>query len=528
MVAHSTLMEVDPAGMMVTFVVIGATLAYIVTKEFYERCLAEKKPKGPWKKVPGSVPFLGNFPQIKSPANLVKVVEQWATEYAGDMGCFEMELPGRPVLVVCREDLVAQFSKYRPLKVVRSSAIVNAANSVGALGVFSAEGEVWQKDRKVFAPALSHKNVRDFVGHIQTVTKRLVNKWKRQSANAKPVTINADCASFVIDVISLVAYGNDTNTLESAKKQLVLNDIETSIDAAYKRALSPIPLYKIPLVGNYLDGNGTPINRLNKTFHNLVKAFAHEDVSGAETPRKGTFLDKLFQLSKESESYSDDRLVGQLITMYLGATDSTASMFNTLIWQLCIDETGLQDELAKEIASLTDKSLDGLMAQLPRLRSFIYETLRVYPAFSFVILTTKDELLFQETLLPQDLDILLLHHYANVDPKHPPKDLPLGPSGEAAETFCPRRWLVENKKKGQLEFAAPSKTSTAFMAFGLGARNCPGRILAEAEFLVCLSALLPVFRMSLKPNHPPIGRSYGFSEDVDCDIEVVLVPRRLV
>lgn len=50
---------------------------------------------------------------------------------------------------------------------------------MGADGLFSAEGDMWKKDRKIVGPALNRKNVRDYVATMKLVGSRLVDKWTK-------------------------------------------------------------------------------------------------------------------------------------------------------------------------------------------------------------------------------------------------------------------------------------------------------------------------------------------------------------
>lgn len=374
-----------------------------------------------------------------------------------------------------------------------------------------------------------------FFSLIQTATERLIRKWELRSASNTPVTVNKDFCSFALDVISLVAYGVDANSMENPKQVKAVKDVVAVMDAVIHRAYAPLPYYKIPFIGQYLDGVGFITDRIKRYFRRLVRtvsekdgAKGNSDATIQQQQKQGTFLEKLVRLNEENNSHlTDDRLIGQLITMYLAASDSTSSALNTLIWQLCEDQTGLQEELAKECLALSQEvTLELLTNELPRTRSFVYEVLRVYQPFPFVTVMTDKEIPFAGTTLPRGTEILLMLRYANVHPTHPPADLAVGQPGLGAAHFDPRRWLVSDNNTGKVGFRGPSKTSVSFLTFGIGPRSCPGRLLAETELLLCLHSLLCKFDMSLKPNHQVVGRLCKFSDDVDCDLEVVLCPRK--
>jgi len=111
---------------------------------------------------------------------------------------------------------------------------------VNAGGIFTAEGTIWKKERKLVGPALNRKNVREYVSIAKLIATRLVHKWESQiltvqqqqqiattnqeededETKAEIITnINDDLLAYSMDIISLVALAKDIDTLRNKKKK---------------------------------------------------------------------------------------------------------------------------------------------------------------------------------------------------------------------------------------------------------------------------------------------------------------------
>ena len=115
--------------------------------------------KKPWKMVPRWLPIVGHFHLIGGTELLPEVLEKWAEEYGGESGCFEVDLIGTRFLVVCNDERAMEVLKHRPYIVQRNPNVSEAANSSGATGVFSAEGEQWKEEKKLIAAVLNRQHI---------------------------------------------------------------------------------------------------------------------------------------------------------------------------------------------------------------------------------------------------------------------------------------------------------------------------------------------------------------------------------
>ncbi|KAL7563076.1 hypothetical protein ACA910_022569 [Epithemia clementina (nom. ined.)] len=531
-----------------TAVVLVATTAFIVYRSHIrnENSLTSSISSS-WAVVPGKIPWIGNAWQIGSLSRLYEQLYVWADSYGRRRGAYEINIFGTTFVVVCRQDRILDLvTKHRPHKLVRSNKAKSVANGIGAKGLFSAEGNQWSIDRRLVAPALNRKNIRcSYHEYMKMVSRRLVNKWASfmkerpsQSAssssdnggksrhnrrsNSCVLSIHNDLHSISIDILSLAVYGKDANSLEALSDQ-TSRDVMAILDLAMMRMFSPFAYWDIPLIGPYLDGGGWIKNRLVQALDQMISqqqelnniSEESEDASIARS-RCNTFLSKILALNQESEDFMPrERLIGQLLTLFLGGSDSVGTVLTTAFWQLAADpelQNTLVQELLKmpDVADVRDATVEKMMKHLPRMRAFIMELLRCYGPLPIIFLAAAEDLDLgcgeskeqkQAFFIPRGAEVMLLTQYASTHPAAPPSEIPIGPNGEEPSEFCPQRWLVSGEntgKPGQSLVEFPTLQSGVHMAFGHGPRICPGKEFAELEVMTCITHVLQRFNIALE------------------------------
>ena len=490
-----------------------------------------QKKKKPWPSVDGALPIVGNLLQLKGSVNLVNRMEEWAEEYSKETGCFEVNLAGTRYVVICSEERMKEVLMKRPNKVIRHPKMAKAVRGVGADGVFVSEGSKWQADRRLVAPCFNHNQIRDYLPHVKTVLNRLLHKWKQQAkvvnerGETLPITINNDIFAYTMDSTGLTVFGLDFDCLRTSGS-VEAKDFLTLLGGVSVRALSPIPFWNIPFVGQYLDGLGWARQRLTNRMNEKIE----EQIRGEQQQSSSTFIQKTIDYSLKDASFNRSHIVGNMLTIVFAATDSTMSTHMTAVQKLAEDKTGLQQELLEEInqalpRDLSDVSLEDLQPEkLPKLKAFLYEVLRWYSPFPFMLLQANEAIPFCGTTLEKGTAIFTLLRYVSKNPHAPAKNIPLGPNGEPATEYCPRRfWKRDNG--GKVTAIIPPRNSTSYLAFGHGSRVCLGKSFSEETLTLTLATLIKTFEMKLAPNHAPIGRIKMLAEVPDIDVRVMFRER---
>jgi len=466
----------------------------------------------PWPVVPGAWPLVGNRVQGGFD-NIVVQFETWAQRYGGPSGVYICYIGRQKLYVVCTHEKLRQVERYRPFVVRRRQNFSRALASVCATGVFTAEGTVWQHERKLVGPALKRKNVREYVTIATMVAQRLLTKWEQHrreedrtktTQKTSTVTINADCLACAIDIIALVALAKDIDTLRHGPGHKIGDDIKFIFKKCMVRVFAPIPYWKIPLVGQYLDGTGWAINRAVTQMkaviaeHQQVVSFHTKQhprqqnsktaPSTADLPppydvstvdRMKSFLGKIMTASQHQEknahssvrvpALTEPRIIGNLLTMFSAGSETTYNVLLVMLYEIAHDTTGLQDELYAELRPVfgppptattggdgnthpdndneheSPVTYEMLQTHVPRLRSLMYEILRMKgptPVLGSesVISSTGQRVTLDGYALPPQSQFIMLGRYASTIDT---VHVPTGPFQQSpVHLFCPRRYLV--------------------------------------------------------------------------------------
>ena len=499
----------------------SAAVSYFAVLRRDDRFTKQQKP---WPKVPGSLPLLGHFPYIGSIYNLITKMEEWADAYGTKHGCYEIDFPGiinQSYVVVCREDIALDVYKHRPRRVQRQGQLREATDSIGAKGVFSAEGVTWRDEHKLVAAALNQHHTADYLPIVKQSARRLIAKWKVASKRG-PIVINNDLGAMTADSIAQVLLDQDFDFVNRPNSKMA-TQVKTVFRAAMNRAMSPIWYWRTPVVGQYLDGYGFAIASVWNTVVKAVEKIQQQ----CDSSKCRTFLSNLFQIMhhQRASKMSKERVAGNAITIFLAGTDTTEKALVQALFVLATRQD-LQEELRNEVSAYKWEaaSLDSIFHDLPKTKSFLHEVHRCY-AMPGLMLETSDEInLSNGGVLPAGQSLWILNRYCGMQKHAASKHVPRGPDDAPPQVFNARRYLQQNEKNGKLICPPPSTEGMAFTPFGYGVRACPGRRYSEALSYCFLAALLQEFsNIQLTPHHPSTKLIYDAVAMVpDKDIQLHL------
>jgi cytochrome P450 len=510
----------------VAFIALVMGYKYFIWRE-KAGAKADRETRCPWPKLPGSLPIIGNLiPGGLS--NFTESVEKWAAEYGAESGMYEFSFLGRRMVVLCNEEKISLLESYRPYDVIRRARISDVMKSVGFDGLFTAEGDVWRKDRRLFGPAFNRKHIRDYLSKVKLVASRLVQKWGEKMDTDGVVSINNDVLSCMMDSISLMAFTFDMNSL--SRKSKLESDLKSLTRICMLRTI--FPYWKIPVIGPFLDSGSWKRNRVTQLLRNIIQD--HELAASKLFERRTkSVLGKVLEERKKEYSApkNKDRVIGNLFTLFSAGSLTANDAICSCLYQIAVDRTGLQHELASEVLALPkleDKAeLDDFLKGLPRTRSFMYEVLRLVGPTPLLILENKKTIEIDGTqILPQTAFAVLNRYASTIESA---KGVPRGVKNLPPNQFCARRWLITGDNKDErnekkLSVITPS-LKNGFRAFGSGSRVCPGRAVAEVEILVILAFILRKYNIGLEEGHRPVKFVTELTQTLDADIRLVLKQR---
>ena len=195
-----------------------------------------------------------------------------------------------------------------------------------------------------------------------------------------------------------------------------------------------------------------------------------------------------FEFLLSSGKLTKDDLLASVIDVLFAGVDTTS---NTMQWMLYMmaKNPGIQDILRQEVLSVlgeTTLATPTTIAQMPYLKAWLRETLRLYPVLSVILRMPAKDLILSGYLIPAGTaQVNFLTFFMGRDET----------VFEDAEAFKPERWL--RKKDVILTEAAEAFSS---IPFGFGTRMCVGRRIAELELHLLLARIVQQFEISYPPD----------------------------
>ena len=137
-----------------------------------------------------------------------------------------------------------QVLRARPETFTRQSAVAPVFSEMGIDGVFSAEGDAWRTQRRLAVLALAQHHLRDLYPKLQTVTTRLKKRWERLADTGASLDIVEDLKRFTVDVTTLIAFGDDINTVEQGD-DVIQRKLELVFPAINRRLFALFPTWRL-------------------------------------------------------------------------------------------------------------------------------------------------------------------------------------------------------------------------------------------------------------------------------------------
>ena len=402
-------------------------------------------------------PLVGNALQLQRERFHLRL-EEWAREFGAP---FAFSIRDRRFMVITAPDDIAQVLRRRPDLFRRSERIEKVSAQLGFLGLFTASGDTWRRQRPMVLAGLDPVHIRQFFPALVEVTERLRRRWEQAAREGAVIDLQADLMRYTVDVTTGLAVGEDLSTLESGDEDTIQRHLNVVMPALFKRLLSPVdpPLWLRRLRDREIEPHLAALRAAVQGF--IAKARAalqarpqlHEDVSG------------------------------NVLTMLLAGEDTTANTLAWMLWHL-----HRHPEAAAAAREEVDRVLGGArgvqsleqLSQLDIVEACASETMRLRPVAPFIM---------NQALADTEVGGVAVRRGQFVICLMRPPGLDAGTFPDP-QRFDPLRWRAEGAATHAM---ASAKRHT--MPFGAGPRMCPGRYLALAEIKLVAAMLLANFEI---------------------------------
>jgi cytochrome P450 len=334
-------------------------------------------------------------------------------------------------------------------------------------GLFSSEGKVWLRERRMTQPAFHRDRLDTYVATMNDCSTRMLANWR---------------AGEVRDIFEEMR----TLALEVAARCLFNADM--SCDGVVVRAVCDTIVKVLAApggVGWILDNIlPTPnnirfrkaIGRLDEIIYDLISKRQREDQKGDD------LLSILLATDEDGTQMSRRQLRDALATLFFASHQATALVLSWTCYLLS-RHPGVQELLlANELTSVlshkeTPQAAD--LAALSYTRMVIKETLRLYPPNRSVGREALNDCEIGDYHVPAGTQLLMSPWVVHRDARY----------FESPEAFKPERWTTEFIEQ---------LPRYAYFPFGGGQRVCLGQDFAMMEAMLVIATILRKFRLTLE------------------------------
>ncbi len=332
-------------------------------------------------------------------------------------------------------------------------------------GLLTAEGEHWQRQRKLIQPAF-HKS--QLVLLIDTIQETILEELKKIKTG-KPIDVfpvfNDLAFQTVVKSIFNIAISDEDvaslqHTTEATQKMLV------------QELRQPFFVWWFNLSGKtkkHLD--------LTQNSRTILKRLVEERKQS--NAKHDDLLDMLLNAKYEDgSSMEENQLVDEILILFAAGHETTSNAL-TFTCELLARNLGAQLKILEEIVKVKSESNDLMhwIKNATYTKLVIEESMRLYPPAYFIDRVNIEEDTFDGMTLPKGSNLLFSVYEIH---RHP--DFWKDP-----EAFIPERFLDEN-----------TKFSKNYFPFGAGPRMCIGNNFAMYEMSLAIIALVEQFEIKEK------------------------------
>ena len=428
---------------------------------------------------PPGLPWLGNTLQMDR-NRLHLQLEAWARRYGA---AYTIKIVPRRFLVLSDPEAVAGVLRDRPDGFRRTTRLEQISTQLGFLGLFSANGETWKRQRPMVLAGLDPSHIKAFFPTLIQVTERFAKRWRRAAQSGAAIDLQADLMRYTVDVTAALAFGEDINTIEAEEEVLLQHHLNQVLPQLFKRVFSPFQSWKyFPTAADRaLPGHLSAIRTAVDGFIAKTARKLEEQPELRERPAN-LIQAMMAARDREGSGITDTDVSGNVLTMLLAGEDTTANTLAWLVWLLHQNPQALRrasDEARTVLAGRACPRNIDEVARLDFIEACAYEAMRLKPVAPLIVNEALRDTVVAGVQIPAGALVMCLMRPAAVDARHFPEPM----------AFDPARWI------DGVGAAAHSLGSSkrVVMPFGAGPRICPGRYLALTEIKMVMAMLLANF-----------------------------------
>ncbi len=419
-----------------------------------------------------------------------------------------LPFPGFQACLVHSPDTVQELLVERAKSFDKSDMLRFTLHHLGGEGLFTANGDLWRRQRKLMAPLFQPKAVEKYADAMVASSRRVVDRWK----DGQAMPLLHETTTLTMSVAGKTLFDADTfGEADEIGKALTVA-LEWTAWAAGRplsishlvarrslRRLAPrAPTWAQRPLASAIDKLQGPLFLVGERGRALEQAIALLDgrvqrmiedrrAALARGEAKEDLLSRILEARDDEDGgsrMSDRQVRDEILTLFVAGHETTATGLAWTIYLLC-KNPHVYEAVQKEVDAL--EGAEPTVADLPRLelcaRAF-KEALRLYPPVYIVGRDSHEATTIGGYEIPALTQVAYsawaLHRSPHVWPD------PL--------RFDPDRFLPANEAK---------RHRYAWVPFGAGPRICIGNHFAIMEAQLALAVLLRRARFELTGEEEP-------------------------
>ncbi|MBN3134559.1 cytochrome P450 [Pectobacterium punjabense] len=413
---------------------------------------------------------------------------RWKAQYGR---FYRLRLGLTSAIVIADVEWIRTIMKSRPDEFRRISSIESVFQEAGLNGVFSSEGKRWENQRRLTEPMFQPAHLKYFYPSLRKVTARLSDRFTALAESGETIALVEEFKRYTVDITSLLAFGEDVNTLEQGDNPLSqsLRRLFPVINGR-SSALFPLWRYIRRARDKQFDASLSQIREYVDEFIYHQRKRIRLNPQLVDAPEN--MLQVMLAEQKKDEMLKDDDIVANAITLLIAGEDTTA---NTLTWMsfLLCSAPSVEERVFQECKEATDGNgaiLPWPLPRMPWLTAAMYESMRIKPVAPLLYLEPTKDTVINDFFIKKGTPLLLMLNASGFDDA----------LFQQPDDFVPERWL----ERGKAAFSD-------LQPFGGGPRMCPGRSLALMEIKLGFHALCSGFCVEAQQPASAVTESFAFT-----------------
>ncbi|KAL7026346.1 hypothetical protein ACKWTF_013878 [Chironomus riparius] len=380
--------------LFISFLITLVSLIYLFIKKkfsfFKDQGIPHIKPKFP----------LGNLQGIGSKYHLSEITRQVYEKYKNEAKVVGFYNFVQPIYLVTDTETVKVIAIKEFNNFVNRGFFVNEENEPLSGHIFALEDDRWRFIRNKLSPAFTSGKLKLMFNTISKLGDKFVAKVEEKS---KTSDFNfKDVASrFTVDIISTVAFGMDSNTLNYEHQELIDVFSEFTGPPNSRKMFAFFFMMAFPKIARILK-----LRQFSKKVSDFFTIVVGGNIKYREdnNDNRNDFLNMLIQLknkgsidgeiSTETKKLTLNEILAQALLFFLAGSDSSSTTLCFALTELAFNQD-VQEKLRTEILKKT-KDTNGeityeILHELTYLNLVIDETLRMYTQGVMILRKAKED-----------------------------------------------------------------------------------------------------------------------------------------